>query len=219
MSEHTEELFDIYDEAMNPLGVAPRSEVHTKGYWHQSFHCWIVCGEGPERMVLFQRRNNLKDTFPGRYDITAAGHLSAGETVRQAARELEEELGLALPFDALTSLGAIQHENVGEVRGLPFIDREYSHLFGVRCDQPLTAYTLQLSEVEGLFQASLLDMLALFQETCETLEASGVTFCQIESERTGVDALVPCRVTLRQDDFVPHGNAYYLHVLQALITL
>ncbi|MEH7087296.1 NUDIX domain-containing protein [Neobacillus drentensis] len=219
MSEHTEELFDIYDEAMKPLGVAPRSEVHAKGYWHQSFHCWIVCGEGPERMVLFQKRSSLKDTFPGRYDITAAGHLSAGESVSQAARELEEELGLSLPFDALTSLGAVQNENTGEVRGVPFIDREYNHLFGVRCDQPLTAYTLQTSEVEGLYQASLNDMLELFQGTRETLDASGVTLSHAQSENKSIDALVPCRVTLRQDDFVPHGEAYYLHVLQALISL
>ncbi|OPA75813.1 NUDIX hydrolase [Paenibacillus selenitireducens] len=214
-----EELFDIYDEAMTPLGVAPRSEVHAKGYWHQSFHCWIVCGEGQERMVLFQKRNSLKDTFPGLYDITAAGHLSAGETVNQAARELEEELGLPLPFEALTSLGAIQNENMGEVRGVPFIDREYNHLFGVRCDQPLSSYTLQATEVEGLYQAPLIDMLALFQGTRETLEANGVTLNPIRLEGKSLGSLQPSHVTLRQDDFVPHGDAYYLHVLQALRTL
>ncbi|WP_314587510.1 NUDIX domain-containing protein [Paenibacillus terrigena] len=224
-----EELFDIYDEAMNHLGVAARSEVHAKGYWHQSFHCWIVSGEGANRQVLFQQRNALKDTFPNCYDITAAGHLAAGETVRQAARELEEELGLTVAFEALTPLGAAQYENTGEVRGVPFIDREYCHLFGVRCDQPLTSYRLQASEVAGLYQASLREMLELLAGACESVDARGIAFPPGErpgqlasagaESADGVTALSVCSVRLTRHDFVPHGDAYYERVLTALAAL
>ncbi|WP_152396402.1 NUDIX hydrolase [Paenibacillus guangzhouensis] len=226
-----EELFDIYDETMNHLGVAPRSEVHAKGYWHQSFHCWIVSGEGADRQVLFQQRNALKDTFPNCYDITAAGHLTAGETVRQAARELEEELGLSVAFESLTSLGAAQYENTGDVRGIPFVDREYCHLFGVRCDQPLTSYRLQASEVAGLYQASLREMLELLAGARESVDARGLAFPLGErpsrlapagsSDITGHDvpAMSERSVRLMRQDFVPHGDAYYERVLTALLAL
>ena len=36
------EVLDIFDAKMNQIGTASRDEVHQKGYWHQTFHCWIV---------------------------------------------------------------------------------------------------------------------------------------------------------------------------------
>ena len=65
----TPERFDIYDDHRQWIGTAPRNEVHAKGYWHRSFHCWIVRDEESKRMVLFQRRRDIKDTFR---DITTS---------------------------------------------------------------------------------------------------------------------------------------------------
>ncbi len=90
----SEERFDIYDEAEQHIGTASRSEVHAKGYWHRSFHCWLARRENSRQLVMFQLRHAHKDTFPSCFDITAAGHLEAGETMRDAAREIEEELGI-----------------------------------------------------------------------------------------------------------------------------
>lgn len=67
-----DELFDIYDEQLRPLGTATRAETHAKGYWHRSFHCWLTRREGNRRFVRFQLRQAGKDTNPGCYDITAA---------------------------------------------------------------------------------------------------------------------------------------------------
>lgn len=102
MADH--ELLDIYDEQDQHIGVCPRSEVHRVGHWHHTFHCWLVRDTEAGRMLVFQQRQHNKDTFPDLYDITAAGHLLAGETVEQAVRELEEELGVPLRFDQLTPL-------------------------------------------------------------------------------------------------------------------
>ncbi|MDF2838037.1 MAG: hydrolase, partial [Paenibacillus sp.] len=96
-----EERFDIYDKDMNPIGTATRSETHANGYWHRSFHCWLIRRDGDRLLVRFQQRKPSKDTNPGCYDITAAGHLSAGETVRDAVREIEEELGVTARFEEL----------------------------------------------------------------------------------------------------------------------
>ena len=49
-----DELIDIYDQNMNLLGTAPRSQAHSEGLWHQTFHCWIV--SQPDKIWL-QREN------------------------------------------------------------------------------------------------------------------------------------------------------------------
>ena len=47
--------------------------------------------------ILLQKRSRTKDSFPGFYDTSSAGHIPAGEEpLPSALRELEEEVGLAL---------------------------------------------------------------------------------------------------------------------------
>ena len=208
------ERFDIYDDQQHWIGTAPRSEVHAKGYWHRSFHCWIVRDEGEQRQVLFQRRRDVKDTFPGCYDITAAGHLTAGEQLQDASRELEEELGVDVSFNALTYLFTATQQLQGEVRGVPFVDREFSAVYGLCLNQPLEAYVLQPSEVDSLYEVPLDDLLALFRSEIDVIQATGVQ-TQPSSDHA---AYQPERIVreIRATEFVPHGTAYYTDVLEAL---
>ncbi|EGL16896.1 MULTISPECIES: NUDIX domain-containing protein [unclassified Paenibacillus] len=216
----TPEMFDIYDEDANRIGTASREEVHTAGYWHQTFHCWLVRPEGNRRMVLFQLRSSSKDTFPDRFDITAAGHLTSGETIQGASRELQEELGLCVPFERLSLLFTVRTDERGTVRGRTFIDREISHVFGYASDWPLDAYTLQEEEVSGLYEAELHELAALFEGTIDFLEVRGV-LAQHENGRTDSSssrsALTPESVrTVAKKDFVPHPDDYYLRVFELL---
>ncbi|MFB8376987.1 NUDIX hydrolase [Paenibacillus taichungensis] len=223
----TPERFDIYDDQQNWIGTELRSVVHAKGFWHCSFHCWIVRDEGSQRLVLFQRRRDIKDTFPGCYDITAAGHLTAGEQLHEASRELEEELGAQAPFEALTYLLTARQQLEGQVRGVPFIDREFSSVFGLCLNQPLEAYTLQSSEVDSLYEVPLDDLIALFRGEIRVIQAAGVQAAQPASDQ--VDQAnsnsVPLPVQtrhmreIRADEFVPHGTEYYINVLEALVHL
>ncbi|MDT9722356.1 NUDIX domain-containing protein [Paenibacillus sp. ClWae2A] len=210
----TPERFDIYDDQQHWIGTALRSEVHAKGYWHRSFHCWIVRDEGEQRRVLFQRRRDIKDTFPGCYDITAAGHLTAGEQLQDANRELEEELGVHVSFDALTYLLTATQQLQGEVRGIPFIDREFSAVYGLCLNQPLEAYVLQPSEVDSLYEVPLDDLLALFRNEIDVIQATGVQ-THPSSDHAAYE---PERIVreIRATEFVPHGTAYYTDVLEAL---
>lgn len=90
-----EEFFDILDENGKKTGqVCPRSIVHKNGYFHATVHVWVVNESGN---VLLQKRSMQKDTHPGLWDISCAGHLSAGDTPLDAAvRELNEELGITI---------------------------------------------------------------------------------------------------------------------------
>lgn len=204
------EFFDIYDDEDRLIGTASRLETHTIGYWHHTFHCWLTRDSAQGRMLLFQQRQNTKDTFPGYYDITAAGHLTAGENMSHAARELEEELGVCVSFSSLTPLLTVRYESSGMAQGVPFIDREVSSVFGLLCNQPLEEYRLQLDEVAGLYEADLEEALALFEGRISSLEASGIL--------AGPGGDRHPRV-ITADQFVPHQANYMTDVCLALMKL
>ena len=90
------ELFDICDEQGNPTGdTVERSEAHAKGICQRTAHIWIAKQEDGRYKVLLQKRSMDKDSFPGRYDTSSAGHIQAGdEPMESALRELGEELGI-----------------------------------------------------------------------------------------------------------------------------
>ncbi|MEC0373384.1 NUDIX domain-containing protein [Paenibacillus chibensis] len=207
----SQELFDIYDEHDQKIGTAPRNEVHAKGYLHHSFHCWIARDTPEGRKILFQKRQDTKDTFPGLFDITAAGHLSAGETVEDAVREVEEELGIPVRMDQLTSLGTIDYYATGTAGGQAFIDREKCFVFGYLLNLPLTAFRLQKEEVAGLYETDLDDAIALFERRVSAIKASGILSAQDERDSAQI-----FDTTLILQQFVPHKSDDYLHVFKEL---
>ncbi|MFD2701845.1 NUDIX domain-containing protein [Paenibacillus shunpengii] len=206
----SEEHFDIYDPSGAHIGTAPRSEVHREGYWHKSFHCWLVRDTPQGRRVLFQKRTSSKDTFPSCYDITAAGHLTAGETVRDAARELEEELGLRTEFEQLTHLFEVTEEMSGEISGVPFIDREISNVYGCLSSWELTEYKLQASEVAGLYEADLKQMLDMFLGGPSNITATGILYHEEDGHYTKVTE------PIRPGQFVARPYSYYVSAFQKL---
>jgi isopentenyldiphosphate isomerase len=138
------ELLDVFDARGWHLGVKPRDAVHRDGDWHLAFHLWVVRGDG----VLLQRRATTKASWPGRLDATAAGHLIAGEQVRDGLREAEEELGVAYAFGDLEPLGV---HRVDDAERPGMHNRELQHVFAVRDDRPLSAWTSWArDELDGL---------------------------------------------------------------------
>jgi isopentenyldiphosphate isomerase len=140
----TTEKVDILDNNGLPLGYSKkRSLVHRNGDWHKTVHVWIAnfhCN------VLFQKRSMLKESFPGAWDVSAAGHISAGETsITAAKKELAEELGLECAEQDLHFLCTRKHSAVLS-NGL-FIDNEFSDIFVIKADVQLRDLRLQESEV------------------------------------------------------------------------
>ncbi len=87
------ELLDVLDEKGNATGeVMGRKEVHANGIWHRCVHVWILNSKGE---LLLQRRSTKVENYPGMFDVSAAGHVSAGESKLEAAvKELGEEIGV-----------------------------------------------------------------------------------------------------------------------------
>ncbi len=84
----------IVDENDNIIGEEERSVIHKQGIRHREVHVWVVT---EDKKIVFQKRAMNKDTWPGRLDATAGGHVdSATETYQEAGeRELFEETGLS----------------------------------------------------------------------------------------------------------------------------
>ena len=92
------EFVDIVDEYGNPTGeTVERAKAHSEGIRHRTAHVWIIRRNGKQTEVLLQKRSLKKDSFPGQFDTSSAGHIQAGdEPLDSALRELREELGLSL---------------------------------------------------------------------------------------------------------------------------
>lgn len=94
-----DEVFDVVDEADQIIGQATRLEVHARKLRHRAVHIFVF-NEGGR--LFIQKRSRNKDSFPGRRDSSASGHLSTGEDYDACAvRETGEELGLAIVAEDL----------------------------------------------------------------------------------------------------------------------
>lgn len=90
MNSH--EWLDVVDEQDRVVGCASRAQVHAHQLLHRAVHILWFNTRGE---LYIQKRAPSKDTYPGRYDSSAAGHVAPGEDYDSAAaRELAEELGL-----------------------------------------------------------------------------------------------------------------------------
>lgn len=128
-----------------PTGrTAEKSELHRLGGWHRSAHVWIVTSSG---FVLLQRRSLAKRNFPGLWDVSAAGHVAAGETAEAAAiRETMEELGIAIRASELTRIGTLREQ--WSLDGGAYLDDEIHDVFLVKRDVRPDELTLQIGEVD-----------------------------------------------------------------------
>ena len=80
------------------------------------------------------------------WDVSAAGHISAGEdSLTAAIRETGEELGLRLAENDFESVGSVT-ENY--IKNEHFEDNEIQDIYLVRRDVPASSFKIQASEVQ-----------------------------------------------------------------------
>jgi isopentenyl-diphosphate delta-isomerase len=140
----TPELIDVLTRDGRPTGARKaKHEVHRDGDWHRAAHVWIIATDG---RVLLQRRSPRKENNPDLWDVSAAGHLSAGESAIEAAiRETREELGLTLMRDELKLVATLQESCV--LNNSTYYDNEFHDIFVVVRDVDIDALTLDREEV------------------------------------------------------------------------
>ena len=134
----TEELFDIYDEAGNRVGVAPRKKCHgDPKLLHHTAH--VVVFHPETGAILLQKRAATKDIQPGKWDTAVGGHLALGEDYEAGARrELAEELGVTAPVK-------LEYLFDGKIRNS--IESEDTRVFAIRM---AAGFEFQRSEIDGI---------------------------------------------------------------------
>ncbi len=140
-------MIDVLDADGSSTGrTKPKPHIHRDGDLHRSVHVWIIA---PDDRILVQRRAAVKENNPGLWDVSCAGHISAGESAIDAAiREAEEELGIALESDELQYVATLRERSV--LNGGTYIDNEIHEIFVVRREVDLSSLRLQPEEVDDV---------------------------------------------------------------------
>ena len=133
-----DELFDIYDEAGNRVGVASRRECHgNPKFLHHTAH--VVVFHPETGAILLQKRAATKDIQPGKWDTAVGGHLALGEDYEAGARrELAEELGV-------TSHVELEYLFDGRIRNS--VESEDTRIFAIRMAE---GFEFQKSEIDAI---------------------------------------------------------------------
>ena len=147
------ERLDVVDAHGDPIGeTVDRDSAHRLGISHRTSHTWLARERTPGRVeVLLQKRAADKDSFPGCYDISSAGHVPAGsDYLESAVRELREELGVTVAPEALRRLGVRHIHTESSFHGRPFVNDQFSAVFLLRLDRDEGEFHPQPSEVESV---------------------------------------------------------------------
>lgn len=147
-----EEIFDIVNEIGQPTGaIATRSQAHAEGLKHRTAHIWVIREKNGRKEVLLQKRALNKDSFPGRYDTSSAGHIQAGdEPLESALRELSEELGIQALPDDLKFIGTFPILYEKEFHGKMFKDNEVAFVYVYEKDVDIAKLTIQKEELDSV---------------------------------------------------------------------
>ena len=137
------EFFDVLDENGNKTGrTKAREYVHRDGDWHKAVHTWIV---NDKNEILLQKRSPNKDSYPNMWDISSAGHLTAGdESLQGAIREIKEELGIDTTPDQFKLIGT--RKKAGKYNQA-FVNNEFNDVYLLRLSLDISKLHLQEEEV------------------------------------------------------------------------
>jgi hypothetical protein len=164
--------------------------------WLGSFHLWIVQTK-PFHSLLFQERSQAS-TFAGKLDITAAGHLKAGETAKDGLREVKEEIGKNYKLSDLTYLGRKIFvgidKKVGNIHTI-------SSVYMLKDNSPLNTFKLQKLELSGLCRIRIDDLINVFTHKDYTFQAR----CIDNRGNYGVRKLF-------KDNFIENWDNYQLKI-------
>ena len=140
-----DELIDIISDDLSFVKTALKSEAHKHGWLHASIHVWFYTNQNE---LLFQKRSPNKIAFPNLWDVSVAGHISAGEKpLTSALREVEEEIGLKIDANELNFIGTFKelHKHNSD-----FLDREVHYIYLSKLKVSISELIIQEEELTDL---------------------------------------------------------------------
>ncbi|GLC89482.1 NUDIX hydrolase [Lysinibacillus piscis] len=192
------EVLKVFNEQYEQIGTATRAEVHTKGLWHETFHCWLVNND----YIYFQLRSAEKKDYPSLLDITAAGHLLAEETAESGFREVQEELGISVDRQTAVKMGMTSCSIISE----NMVDNEFCHVYFYPFQHDWDAFHLQSEEVAGIVRVKLDEAESFFSGETAMLNVEGYEYFL-----AGGRVRIMRPVTMAH--FVPYREQYMAQVI------
>ncbi|TCZ79897.1 NUDIX domain-containing protein [Paenibacillus albiflavus] len=196
------EWLDVFSPEMVHIGIKSRDEIHRDGLWHHTFQCWLLFKEEGKDYILFQRRHPDKKDYPNLLDITAAGHLDAGEGPADGVRELKEELGIDVSIDKLISIGMVPNVIMTD----QIKDREFSHVYVYPYQGQISELQLQDDEVASIIRIEVNAFRSFVQGQLHV-----ITGYEYETDQMTIK-----QILLKHDDFVPHPEEYILFLMKEI---
>jgi isopentenyl-diphosphate delta-isomerase len=157
----------VVDDANRFVRWEDRDAIHRRELVHRSVRVLVFDSAG---RLLIQRRHRAKQTYPGHWDVSVAGHVeetdyTAGPDddldavyAAVAARELREELGVPAEVELLARLGPE-----------PGVHHEQIHLFSATSDGPFTPQPEEIEELRPVTKQGLASLLASGEPVTPTL--------------------------------------------------
>ena len=139
------EYFDVLNERGEFTGKVETREIcHEQGLWHRAVYGFIFNKEGD---VLLQKRSANKKLWPNFWDVTAGGHVLAGEFGLQAIiREIKEELNINVNENEVKYLvGSTSINEKGNI-----INKHFNEAFIINKDIDIEQIKLQKEEVSDI---------------------------------------------------------------------
>jgi len=137
------ENLQVVDEQDCPIRGVDRATVHAERLLHRAIHIFVLNNAGE---LFLQRRSYRKDTFPRKWDSSAAGHVDLGESYEACAiRELREELGLV-----------DQPREIGRVPASEKTGQEFIRIYQAEADEIIDLNEEEI-ETGGFFPVSVID--------------------------------------------------------------
>lgn len=157
-----DEYIDIVTDKGKPTGTsALKSEAHKNGWWHNTIHLWLYTKNGE---ILLQQRSHKKAIYPLLWDVSAAGHIDAGESFETAAiRETQEELSLLLKPEELQQIGVFKHAS--SYANDSIHDNEFHQVFIAELKVDINQLSPQEEEVEAIKLVSFDEFRSLLENS------------------------------------------------------
>lgn len=197
-----EELIDICDDNMTPIGTDTRTEAHKRGLWHVAVHCWVIRPRPPGH-VLFARRAAAPGTGGALYDVTASGHPESGESADERLSQLVEELGTPDTDGRRIPLGIKIDVNR---RANDVVIREFCPAYFVTSPRGVQEYQLDHDVFTALVELAIPEGLELFSGRASRAGARGVEYDITAAAWRGFESEVGVH------HFLPRVDPYYYRI-------
>lgn len=191
------EIVDICSESMEITGTASRKDAHRKGLLHRTFQCWFSDSQN----LYFQIRGHNVE-FPDFLDATVGGHISAGESVEDASREIMEEIGIEVRFKDLFYLGRHYFAYSDSVHRV----REMDEVYIAGIEGGLESFRPSRNELAGIAAIPL--------SAGDTVFNGSGTGISVETISVDVHSRKSGQIMISAGSFIPGTEKYFSHMFE-----